>query len=195
MELIDYVLQHPVAFVAHRSDLTAAHQKLIQDWQQDPYVMFTNHNKLVHILRALPAFAEDLENCAESILDRHEVSELATKIAHELPSTLVRWERYTPLAKAVESFYATARSVPLDGQACRSGRLLEEILSAKTFRLATTSEPTETMISDYIAYAERFIDTIEYYEEQQPQNQPVTEDLRERLLNLEVTSLVASIHE
>jgi len=193
MELVDHVLQHPLATVVHRDRLAEENLELIKFWEQDPYVMFKDERKLLSILKALPGFADDLESCADDELDLREADELTLKIAQELPPLLNRWENYTPLAKSVESFYTVARSLPFDLETCRAGRLLEEIVSAKTLRLVTTVKPSEALVADYISYGERLIDTVEYYETVQPSNPDALVSLRERLLELEVISLVDSI--
>lgn len=193
MELVDHVLQHPLATVVHRDRLAKENLELIKFWEQDPYVMFKDGEKLLSVLIALPSFAEDLESCADDELDLREAYELTLKIAQELPAVVIRWENYTPLAKSVEGFYAVARSLTFDAEACRAGRLLEEILSAKTLRLVTVMKPSDALIADYVSYGERLIDTVEYYETLQALNPDALKKLRGRLLEVEVASLVASI--
>lgn len=196
MDLIDYTLQHPVATVAHRNTLTEANQELMKFWEQDPYVMFKDENRIIEILRALPSFAGDLEDCAISALDIHEAAALKEKLAAELPGVLVRWEHYTPVMKAVESFLSVTKPIPFNGESCRSGRLLEEMLSFQAFKILTTPNPPEIWLDNYIAYGERLIDTFEYYENQNLNVREVEATLtalRKGLVNLEVTLLVTSV--
>lgn len=193
MELVDYVLQHPLATGVHRDRLAKENLELIKFWEQDPYVMFKDERKLLSILKALPAFALNVQSCTEDKLHLWEADELIVKIDQELPMLLNRWEHYTLLAKSVEDFYASVRAFPLEAEMCRAGRLLSEIISAKAFKLVTTVTPSEFLIADYVTYGERFIDTVEYYESVQPLGSDILGSLREKLLRVEVASLLISI--